>query len=170
MERARDGRSLVVNTRELRMIAREAHRLNYNRNLSPAQFRLLDPKGTHILGPRQIHKHAHEIPVDPHVRMYGHIKLLGQPKAIERYIDVPMHFVREFYDDEELFDPDSPEIKEFMAENANKLDELREEDLPERFRNVKEVVKEIQEMADEDHPPNHGTFVSVDDDKGSDSI
>jgi len=156
MERARDGRSLIVNTRELRMIAREAHRLNYNRNLKPAQFRLLDPKGTHILGPRQIHKHAHEVPVDPHVRMYAHIKLLGQPKAIERYIDVPMHFVREFYTDDELFDPDDPEIKKFLAENADKLDELNEGDLPPRFQNVREVIQEIEEMAEEDHPTTRG--------------
>jgi hypothetical protein len=132
------------------MICREAHRLNYNRNLKPAQFRLLDPKGTHILGPRQIHKHAHEVPCDPHLRMYAHVKLLGQPKAVERYIDVPMHFVRAFYTDEELFDPDSPEVREFMAKNAHMLDGLKEEDLPERFRNVREVVEEIREMAEED--------------------
>jgi hypothetical protein len=147
MERARDGRSLIVNTRELRMIAREAHRLNLNRNLKPAQFKLLDPKGTHILGPRQIHKHAHEVPVEPHLRMYAHVKLLGQAKAIERYIDVPMHFVREFYTDEELFDPDSPEMREFMAKNANMLDQLQEGDLP---PNVLEVLQEVKEAADED--------------------
>jgi len=152
MERAHDSRSLAVNTRELREIAREAHHLNYNRNLTPAQFKLLDPKGTHILSLRQVHKFAHEVPVDPHVRMYAHIKLLGQAKAIERYQDVPMHFVLPFFKPEEMFDPDDPEIKKFLEENASKLDELNEEFLPDRFKNVKEVVQEIREMAEEDNP------------------
>jgi hypothetical protein len=149
MERARDSRSLAVNTRELREIAREAHHLNYNRNLTPAQFKLLDPKGTHILSLRQVHKHAHEVPVDPHMRMYAHIKLLGQPKAIERYQDVPMHFVLPFFEPEEMFDPDDPDIKKFMEEATALLEsgEAGEGDLPPNFE---EVAQEIRDMANED--------------------
>jgi hypothetical protein len=160
----RQDRTLVVNTRELREICRDTKRRGYNRNLKPQQFALLDPKGTHILGVRLIHKHKDEQPCEPHVRVFAHIKLLGQQKAIERYIDIAMDYVSPYFDAEEMFDPDSPDIKKFLAENANKLDELNAEDLPERFQNVQEVVDEIKAMAAEDRPPAEGTFVSIGDD------
>ena len=52
--------------------------------------------------------------------------------------------------------PSPPEIKKFLAENADKLDELNEGDLPPRFQNVREVIQEIEEMAEEDHPTTRG--------------
>jgi hypothetical protein len=165
----RQDRTLIVNTRELREICRDTKARGYNRNLKPQQFALLDPKGTHILGVRLIHKHKDEEPCEPHVRVFAHIKLLGQQKAVERYIDVAMDWVSPYFDIEEIFDQDSPEIREFMEKNASKLDEIREEDMPERFKNVKEVVREIEEMAAEDGtaPPKYGTFVSTDDNGGT---
>jgi hypothetical protein len=139
-----------MNTRELREICRDTHRRGYNRNLTPAQFKLLDPKGTHILGVRLMHRHKDEEPCEEHVRMFAHIKLLGQHKAVERYIDVAMDFVSPFFATEEIFDQDDPEIRKFMEENAGRLEEMNREDLPERFHNHEEVIREIREMAEED--------------------
>jgi hypothetical protein len=146
----RQDKSLVMTTKELREVAREAKRRNYNRNLTPAQFKLLDPKGTHIVTPRQIHHYAHEVPVDPHVRCYAFVALIGQrAKAVERYLDVPMEVIEPFYDPEELFDPEDPDVKKFLQEGQAKLEamEAAEGDLPPNFE---EVVEEINSAADED--------------------
>jgi hypothetical protein len=99
MERARDSNNIACNTRELREIAREAHRRGLNRQMKPAQFKLLDPKGIHILSPRFMHDKADGKYVEPHLRMYLHMKLIGKQKAIELMIDVPFKFVRGYIED-----------------------------------------------------------------------
>lgn len=93
MERTRGGRSIAVNTRELREIAREAHRRGLNRQVTPAQFKLLDPKGIHILSPQFMHDRADGKRVEPHLRCYCFVKLIGKHKAIERQLDIPMQFI-----------------------------------------------------------------------------
>ena len=103
----RDNRSLVMTTRELREICRDTKRRGYNRNLLPQQFALLDPKGTHVLSIRLVHKHKDEVPCEAHMRMFAHIKLLGQQKAVERYIDIAMDWITPYFEPEELFDHDS---------------------------------------------------------------
>ena len=49
MERIRDSKSVALTTKEMREIARAIKRLGLNRNMTPAQFKLLDPKGTHTM-------------------------------------------------------------------------------------------------------------------------
>jgi hypothetical protein len=104
MERTRDGRSLAVTTKEMREIAREAHRRGLNRQMKPAQFKLLDPKGTHILVPQFMHDKAGGKPVEPHLRCHAHLKLLGKNKAVDRTVDVPMQFVRAHVDEDALIE------------------------------------------------------------------
>jgi|SRR3954452_4505654 hypothetical protein len=94
MERTGDGRSLAVNTREMREICREAHRRGLNRKVTPAQFKLLDPKGTHILSPLFMHDRADGKKVEPHMRCDAYLKLLGKQAAIESTLDIPMQFLR----------------------------------------------------------------------------
>ena len=86
------------------LVAREAHRRGLNRQLKPAQFKLLDPRGTHILVPQFMHDKADGKPVEPHLRCHAHLKLLGKNAAVDRTVDVPMQFVRGHVDEEALID------------------------------------------------------------------
>ena len=100
MKRTGRGNNIAATTRDLRAIARDAHKLGLNRQLLPAQFKLLDPRGTHILTPQFMHDRADGKPIDPHLRCHIHIKLLGKQKSVERLIDVPFGFITDLFDDE----------------------------------------------------------------------
>jgi hypothetical protein len=96
MERTNTSKMLAATTKDLREIAREAHRRGLNRRLKPAQFKLLDPKGTHILSLQFFHDRADRKLVEMHVRASAHIKLIGKAKAVELFLDVPMEFVADY--------------------------------------------------------------------------
>jgi hypothetical protein len=100
MEQSRTGKSIACNTRELREIARDAHKRGLNRQLTPAQFKLLDPKGTHILSPQMYHDKADGKPVEEHIRVYAHVKLIGKQGAIEKQLDVTAAFIAGYITDE----------------------------------------------------------------------
>jgi hypothetical protein len=68
MERTRSSKNLAATTRDMREIAREAHRRGLNRRMKPAQFKLLDPHGTHILSPLFFHDRADKKLVEMHVQ------------------------------------------------------------------------------------------------------
>jgi len=104
MERSSKGKSVACNTRELRVIAREAHKRGLNRQMTPAQFKLLDPRGTHILSPQMYHDKADGKPVEEHIRVYAHIKLIGKQAAIEKQIDVPAQFLTAYITGEEAYE------------------------------------------------------------------
>lgn len=100
--RTRSGKSLACGTRELREVARDAHRRGLNRQLTPAQFQLLDPKGVHILTPQFMHDRADGKRVEPHLRCYCFVKLIGKHKAVERQLDISMQLVRNLLTDDEV--------------------------------------------------------------------
>ena len=104
MERIRDGdgRSLAVSTKEMREVCREAHRRELNRQVTPAQFRLLDPRGVHVLVPQFMHDRADGKRVEPHLRCYSYLKLIGKQKATEKQLDIPMQFVSKHITDDTL--------------------------------------------------------------------
>jgi hypothetical protein len=105
MELAKGGPSLACTTKELRDIAREAHRQGLNRQMTPAQFKLLDPRGTHILSPQFMHNRIDGVLTDVmHLRMLAYLKLLGKQQAVERMIDVPLYFVEQYVDVESLIE------------------------------------------------------------------
>jgi hypothetical protein len=93
----RTGRSknIAATTKDMRDIAREAHRRGLNRQMRPAQFKLLDPRGTHIISPTFFHEKADGKVVEMHVRCHVHLKLLGKQAAIENLIDIPMQFLED---------------------------------------------------------------------------
>ena len=101
MERSNNSKSIAVTTRELRIIARDAFKRGLNRQMTPAQFKLLDPRGTHILSPQMYHDKADGKPVEEHIRVYAHIKLIGKQAAIEKQIDVSSHYISDFITEEE---------------------------------------------------------------------
>jgi len=92
------GRSnnIAATTKDMRDIARTAHRLGLNRQMKPAQFKLLDPRGTHIISPQFFHDRADGKLVDMHVRCHVHLKLLGKQKAVELLMDVPMESIVDY--------------------------------------------------------------------------
>ena len=104
MERARGSKNIACNTRELRDIARDAHKRGLNRQMTPAQFKLLDPNGTHILSPQMYHDKADGKPVEEHIRVYAHIKLIGKHKAIGKQLDVPSKFLTAYITAEEAYE------------------------------------------------------------------
>jgi hypothetical protein len=104
MERARGSKLLSCNTRELREICREAHRRGLNRQVTPAQFKLFDPKGIHILSPQFMHDKADGELVEPHLRVHAYLKLLGKRKEVERMLDIPIQFVRDYIDENEMIE------------------------------------------------------------------
>lgn len=133
MQKDRNSDNIVANTRDLRTIAREAHARGLNRKLKPAQFKLLDPRGTHILSPRFMHDRADGKLVEPHLRMYVHIKLIGKQRAIEQMIDVPWHLVSDYVDDKQRWIEigiaqgsmeGTNEMKEQMQERYKMLDDI----------------------------------------------
>ena len=85
----------------MRDIARDAHKRGLNRQMTPAQFKLLDPKGTHILSPQMYHDKADGKPVEGHIRVYAHIKLIGKHKAVEKQLDVSSKFLVAYITGEE---------------------------------------------------------------------
>lgn len=93
---------LAANTREMRAIARDAHLRKLNRRMTPAQFKLLDPKGTHIISPQFTHYHAEGEEVERHVRTHVHIKLIGKQPASETIMDISMEFLRPHLSEEDL--------------------------------------------------------------------
>ncbi len=70
MERIKDSRSIAATTREMRAIGKRAQIMGLNRQMTPTQYQLLDPNGTHVLTPIAVHTYADEKPVDPHMRCY----------------------------------------------------------------------------------------------------
>lgn len=107
LERIKNSRSLALTTREMRVIARRIKQLDLNRNMTPAQFRLLDPHGTHTMSMLFRHRQAKEKDTDiEHVRFHAYLKLIGKQNAVEPLMDVPMEFIRDYYTDEEI--PENP--------------------------------------------------------------
>ena len=104
MQRTRNSKTLAATTKDLRAIAREAHKRGLNRQMTPAQFKLLDPNGTHILSPQMYHDKADGKPVEEHIRVYAHIKLIGKHKAIGKQLDVPSKFLTAYITAEEAYE------------------------------------------------------------------
>ena len=101
MQRTGSSKNLAATTRDMRAIARDAHKRGLNRQMTPAQFKLLDPQGTHILSPQMYHDKADGKPVEEHIRVYAHIKLIGKHKAIEKQLDVSAEFLQDYITEEE---------------------------------------------------------------------
>lgn len=125
MKRIKDSRSIMASTKEMRAIAREARRRGLNRQMTPAQFQLLDPKGTHVLTPIAVHEYADEQPVEPHMRMFVYLKMIGKHDAIERHLDVPFEFLHGMLDENQ---PQVEELLKASKEALAKLEELQTED------------------------------------------
>jgi hypothetical protein len=107
MERIRDSKSVALTTKEMREIARAIKRLGLNRNMTAAQFKLLDPHGTHTMSMLFRHRQKDNKPTDiEHVRFHAYLKLLGKKDAVERLLDVPLEFIRDYYGDDEI--PENP--------------------------------------------------------------
>lgn len=96
MQKTRNSKNLAATTKEMRDIAREAHHRGLNRQMKPAQFKLLDPRGTHIISPQFYHDRADGKLVEMHVRCHIHLKLIGKQKAVELFMDIPMHFIIDY--------------------------------------------------------------------------
>src|SRR5262245_44323088 len=98
MERIKDSRLIACKTRELREIARDAYKLGLNRQMKPAQFKLLDPRGVHIISPQFMHDKANGKPVTPHLRCNVHIKLIGKQGEVEIVMDMTTKFLIQHVD------------------------------------------------------------------------
>lgn len=85
----------AADSREILDISQEGEGLNYNRQISEAGLRMLDPKGVHIIRVFMIHEHAMGKRVDPHYRCQVMLKHRGsmEPQAV--WMDIPMHFFPE---------------------------------------------------------------------------
>ncbi len=96
MQRTRLSKNLAATTKDMREIARNAHRLGLNRQMKPAQFKLLDPRGTHIISPKFYHDRADGKLVEWHCRCDVHLKLLGKQKAVELVMDISDSFLADY--------------------------------------------------------------------------
>lgn len=76
-------------TAELLVIAAEATKLDYNRQLSDDALDSLDPDGVHVIQPFMIHEHANGVAVDPHMRCRLFLKFEELTGAQEAWLDIP---------------------------------------------------------------------------------
>ena len=93
MKRTGRGKNIAATTKDMRDVAREAHKRGLNRQMKPAQFKLLDPRGTHIVSPQFFHDRADGKLVDMHIRCHVHMKLIGKGKAVEIIMDFPESYI-----------------------------------------------------------------------------
>lgn len=118
LERIRDSKSVALTTKEMREIARAIKHLGLNRNMTPAQFKLLDPKGTHTMSMLFRHRQANNEETDiEHARFHAYLKLLGKQDAVEMLMDVPLEFIRDYYGDDEI--PENPYDEHMRAEGKS---------------------------------------------------
>ena len=84
---------LTCETQELEEIVFEAAKRDYNRQLTAEIVPDLDADGVHVFQPFMVHEHANGQEVEPHMRGRAYVKLRGQPKPVEAWLDVPMEFI-----------------------------------------------------------------------------
>lgn len=129
MQRAKNSKNLAATTKNMRDIAREAHRRGLNRQMTPAQFKLLDPKGTHIIAPKFFHDRADGKLVEMHCRCHIYLKLIGKQPAVELMMDVPMSFIEHHLTGQEKLELMDLALEYDAVENLDGKPTKREEAL-----------------------------------------
>jgi gas vesicle protein len=162
MEKREGSRLIAVSTREMRELARAGYQAGLNQQILPAQFKLLDPKGTHVLSPLFMHNEADGKVVPMHLRVTAHLKLIGKQKAVEKLIDIPLDLIRDYVDIEDeikrgigmrAIKLEGDEIMEAIADFKSDVDDILEQNENvkkevERIRREGEAKREIFEMGD----------------------
>lgn len=78
----------VINTSDFKYISRDSIRRKYNRLPSDELLAALDPDGTHVLVFSMPHEHAAGAPVEPHMRTRWMMKLTGEDKPVDVFLDM----------------------------------------------------------------------------------
>ena len=78
----------VATATQLRSLNNRADKRNYNRVLSNAAMKNLDPDGFNILSAFMVHEHAAGVLVAPHQRCQVWLKMKGQDKPVMGWLDV----------------------------------------------------------------------------------
>lgn len=78
----------VITTPVLKRLNTKAIANDYNRAISDAAIRRLDPDGFHVLSVALLHEHAGGVKVDPHYRCQVLMKMKGQKDPEVVYLDV----------------------------------------------------------------------------------
>lgn len=88
----------AVTTQQLREAHVEADRRDYNRRLNDEALQDLDENGVHIFSLMLIHEHAAFQPVEPHARCFALLKMTGETKPLQTYLDIPFEHYNEWAD------------------------------------------------------------------------
>jgi hypothetical protein len=79
----------IATTPQLIEINRRSRRNKYNRTLDSTLTLLLDPQGIHVQGSIVLpHEHAQGVKVDPHWRVQLMVKLVGDDKPTQLFLDM----------------------------------------------------------------------------------
>lgn len=85
------GQTMKVATRDdIINITKKADALHYNRILHDQAVKDLDPDGANVLIPAMMHEYAEGVPVDPHMRAFVYLSVIGTDEPVRSIIDVPI--------------------------------------------------------------------------------